>query len=414
MKKKRERPLSAAELRREAEMKLGARAKKAALPPSTEADSRRLVHELEVHQIELEMQNEELRRVQEELEESRAKYFDLYDLAPVGYLLLGEQGLILEANLTAARLLGMEKAQLVKKAVTRFIVREDQDIYYLHYKKLLETREPQLCELRMAGKSGSPFWVQLDANLVRDAAGGAPLCRVGMSDIAALKHVEEESSRAKASVEEANRELQQVLAREQELARTDALTGIHNRRYWFELAEHEFDIAARYRQPLSVIMFDVDHFKLVNDRFGHAVGDQMLERVAHVARAALRSSDAIGRYGGEECVIVLPMTTAAQAYPVAERIREGVAAIRISAPDGDAAVTLSIGVAEMILAPAGARLGGDASIEDVSQRADETMYVAKQSGGNRIATWSAPRPVPEETSRSRMSSAESGGRQEGL
>ncbi len=401
MKKKREQPVVAADLRSKAEMKLGERKRKTASPPATEADRYRLVHELEVHQIELEMQNEELRRVQEELEESRTKYFDLYDLAPVGYLLLGAQGLILEANLTAAKLLGVAKSQLVKKPVTRFIVREDQDTYYLHYKKLLETREPQMCELRMAKKDGTPFWVQLDANLVRDAASGAPLCRLGMSDVSAIKQAEEESRQAEASVEEANRELQRMFAREQNLARIDALTGMNNRRYWFELAEHEFEVAARYRQPLSVILFDIDHFKLVNDVFGHAVGDQILERVAQAAQAALRSADVIGRYGGEEAVVALPMTTASQAHAVAERIRAGIAAIRVPTPQGDATVTLSVGIAEMLLAPAAARFGGDDSIERVIQRADEAMYAAKRTGGNRTETWSAPRPAPEETSRSR-------------
>ena len=108
-----------------------------------------LLHELEVHQIELEMQNEELRRAQEEIAASRARYFDLYELAPVGYLTLSEKGLILEANLTAANLLGVERSQLVKRPLFRFIVPEDQDIYYLHRKRLLATRQPQVCELRM-------------------------------------------------------------------------------------------------------------------------------------------------------------------------------------------------------------------------------------------------------------------------
>jgi len=389
MRKKREEPVDAVELRRQAELKLSERKKKVAPPPAVDNDSRQLVQELEVHQIELEMQNEELRRVQEELERSRAKYFDLYDLAPVGYLTLSAKGLILEANLTAANLLGIEKDQLVKKAVTHFIAREDQDIYYLHRQKLLETRAPQVCEMRMTGKDGIPFWVQLDANLVPDAASGALLCRVGMSDITARKQAEEELRRAKASVEEANTELQRMFAREQNLARTDALTGVNNRRYWLELAEHEFEVAARYHHPLSVIMFDIDHFKLVNDRFGHVVGDQMLGRVAQVARAALRSADVIGRYGGEESVIALPVTTEPQAYPVAERIRAGVAAIRVPTSEGDAAATLSIGIAEMLLPPPAEHLDGYDSVEHVIERADEAMYAAKRAGGNRTATWSA-------------------------
>jgi len=111
MRKKREKPVDAADLRRQAETKLAGRMDKVVPPPETEPESRRLVHELEVHQIELEMQNEELRRVQEELEESRTKYFDLYDIAPVGYVTLSAQGMILEANLTAANLLGVEKQQ---------------------------------------------------------------------------------------------------------------------------------------------------------------------------------------------------------------------------------------------------------------------------------------------------------------
>ena len=388
MKTKREPAPAAARLRRAAEGRLRERRKQVPRLPATEADSRRLVQELEVHQIELEMQNEELRRVQDELEESRAKYFDLYDLAPVGYLTLDAQGRILEANLTAGNLLGVEKRRLVGKPITRFIAGQDQDVYYLHRQRLLETHAPQVCELRMLGKGDVAVWVQLDANLVPDVASGAPLCRVGLSDITMGKRVEEEVRHAKALVENANRELERVIAREQHLARTDALTDVNNRRYWFELAEHEFQVAARYRHPLSVILFDIDHFKQVNDRFGHGVGDQVLERVADVARAAVRTVDVIGRYGGEELVIALPVTSAAHAFPVAERIRAGVAAERVPTPAGEAAVTLSIGIAEVLLAPAPEAPGGDGSVEGVVHRADEAMYAAKQAGGDRTTIWS--------------------------
>ncbi|MEI6309655.1 MAG: PAS domain-containing protein, partial [bacterium] len=112
-------------------------------------ETRLLLHELQVHQIELEMQNEELRRTQLELDATRARYFDLYDLAPVGYCTLSEQGLILEANLAAATLLGSARGALVRQLISRFIHKEDQDIYYLHLKQLFQTGEPQACELRM-------------------------------------------------------------------------------------------------------------------------------------------------------------------------------------------------------------------------------------------------------------------------
>ena len=110
---------------------------------------RRTLHELHVHQIELEIQNEELRRTQEELVTARTRYFDLYDLAPVGYCTLGENGLIQEANLTAATLLGLARGALIGRPISRSILKEDQDIFYRHRKQLLETGIPQAIELRM-------------------------------------------------------------------------------------------------------------------------------------------------------------------------------------------------------------------------------------------------------------------------
>jgi diguanylate cyclase (GGDEF)-like protein len=156
------------------------------------------------------------------------------------------------------------------------------------------------------------------------------------------------------------------------------LTGIYNRRYLFELAEHRFAVASRYAQALAVMMFDIDHFKNINDTYGHAVGDQMLRSVAQIARAELRSADVIGRYGGEEFIVLLPMTNAAQAALLAERIRAGVAALRVSTEKGDASVTLSIGIVEkMVSYPA-------ESLEEIFRRVDRAMYAAKQAGRNRV------------------------------
>lgn len=154
-------------------------------------EARHLVHELRVHRIELEMQNEELRRAQEALEASRARYSDLYDLAPVGYVTLSEQGLILEANLTAATLLGVPRGALVKQRLTRFIVAEDQDIYYRHRRQLFETGESQVWELCLVSQEGAPFWTRFEASLGQDRESGAPLCRVTMSDITNFKRTEE-------------------------------------------------------------------------------------------------------------------------------------------------------------------------------------------------------------------------------
>jgi PAS domain S-box-containing protein len=116
-----------------------------------------MLHELRVHQIELEMQNEELRRTQTELKESRSRYFDLYDLAPVGYITLSETWLILEANLTATTLLGVTRSDLVKQSLARFILPEDQDIYYQYRKHNFTSAESRVCELRLVNKAERRF-----------------------------------------------------------------------------------------------------------------------------------------------------------------------------------------------------------------------------------------------------------------
>ena len=183
MTKKRPRADDFADLRRRAEEKAHADEAQVQKTPSPK-QAGLLLHELQVHQIELEMQNEELRRAQGELEAARARYFDLFDLAPVGYFTLSEQGLILEANLTTTGLLGVERRALVKKPLTRFILSEDQDIYYRHHKQLFETGTPQVYDLRVLRADAAPFWARLETTEAQDA-DGTPVCRAVISDITA-------------------------------------------------------------------------------------------------------------------------------------------------------------------------------------------------------------------------------------
>ncbi|MEI7529528.1 MAG: ATP-binding protein [Elusimicrobiota bacterium] len=178
----------------------------AALPP---AELKRILHELRVHQIELEMQNEELCRAQAELDAQRERYFDLYDLAPVGYLTISDKGLIAQGNLTAAALLGAPRNTLAGQPFSQFILKEDHDSYYLHLKQLLETGEPQACELRLVKKDGTGFWAQLSTNAAADA--GAPGCRLALSDITARKQAELQKAVLMAALEEKERELANFL-----------------------------------------------------------------------------------------------------------------------------------------------------------------------------------------------------------
>ncbi|MDO8473341.1 MAG: ATP-binding protein [Dehalococcoidia bacterium] len=176
------------DMRRRAEEK--ARENEAATREALSPEAaQRVAQELRVYKIKLEMQNEELRRAQLKLEASRARYFDLYDLAPVGYVTLNDYGLFLEAYLTTSTLLGVTGSAVAMKPLSGFIFREDQDIYYLQRKQVFDTGGPQVRDMRMVRKDGSLLWVRMEAIKALDA-DGAPVCRAMVSDITVHKEVE--------------------------------------------------------------------------------------------------------------------------------------------------------------------------------------------------------------------------------
>jgi diguanylate cyclase (GGDEF)-like protein len=163
----------------------------------------------------------------------------------------------------------------------------------------------------------------------------------------------------------------------QSLALTDPLTGLQNRRSLFELGRVEFARAQRMDRPFCCMMLDLDHFKQINDTYGHPVGDQVLREFAYRCKASVRDIDLIGRYGGEELIILLPETDWETAMQVAERLRATVAAEPIRTADMDIAVTVSIGVAT--------KDENTTQLETLIARADQAMYIAKHKGRNRVA-----------------------------
>ncbi len=163
-------------------------------------DTQAMLQELRVHQIELEMQNEELRLAQVDLDAARARYFDLYDLAPVGYCTLSAQGLILQANLTAATQLGLSRQALVGQPISRFILAAEQPTYYLYCKKLLDSGAAPPCELGMVKHDGTPFWGHMVASAAQDEHG-ATVLRMVLSDITARRLAQAELRIAAAAFE---------------------------------------------------------------------------------------------------------------------------------------------------------------------------------------------------------------------
>jgi diguanylate cyclase (GGDEF)-like protein len=171
------------------------------------------------------------------------------------------------------------------------------------------------------------------------------------------------------------------------LAITDPLTGIFNRRHFFELASVEFERASRYSQPLSLLMWDIDHFKTVNDTHGHRIGDQVLRMVAERGRQNLREGDLLGRYGGEEFVALLNGADRESARIIGERVRIAIEREPYLVEGGDVSISISVGVAD---------LDDCQSLEVMLDRADQALYQAKRSGRNRVLVWSTVVPLVKE------------------
>jgi diguanylate cyclase (GGDEF)-like protein len=169
------------------------------------------------------------------------------------------------------------------------------------------------------------------------------------------------------------------------LATTDSLTGLHNRRHFNKLAEAEICRALRYKHPLTVMMFDIDFFKRVNDTYGHTSGDMVLKLVAKTTKEMLRATDIPARYGGEEFIVLLPETTAAGAATVAERLRRRIEDTTTQTEKGPIKITISFGISEY--------LGETNSkphekiLSDFIGMADQALYASKNAGRNRVTVY---------------------------
>lgn len=161
-----------------------------------------------------------------------------------------------------------------------------------------------------------------------------------------------------------------------EQAITDSMTGLFNRRHFLNIASSAWDRYHRYNCPLSLLMLDIDHFKSINDRFGHDVGDRVIVQVAEVCRESNRNADVLARFGGEEFVVLLPETNLQEAIIGAERLRQLVSERLLQVDNGVVNATVSVGVAQADHATL--------ALTDMLKRADQMLYDAKRSGRNRV------------------------------
>ncbi len=225
-----------------------------------------LLHELDTHQIELEMQNEDLRTAQFELVEMRDQYAELYDFAPIGYITLSKKGLILQSNLTFAAMLGAPRSKLVNQPLSPFIVEEDKDDYYRNLNRVIDTPGKHSCELRLRTQTNSSLWVRLDCLCVETADDACDRVRLIISDISQRKHAEAEQARLQ-------RELQQA----QKMEALGQLTG---------------GIAHDFNNILGIIM---GHSTLVRDRCISIGEEKLVERLKRVLLASKRAESMVAQ-----------------------------------------------------------------------------------------------------------------------
>lgn len=181
------------------------------------------------------------------------------------------------------------------------------------------------------------------------------------------------------SVAANKQQLQTVNQQLQHLSRTDRLTGLSNRGYWEECLQHEYARHRRYQSMAALVMFDIDHFKAVNDTFGHPAGDKVIQAVAEVIREQIRDTDYAGRYGGEEFVVLLPDIDTLGAIVFAERLRQRIASLVVTYENQAIPFTISLGVADLSFPTDGHK--------QLIERADQALYASKKGGRNQTNSY---------------------------
>ena len=243
--------------------------------------------------------------------------------------------------------------------------------------------------VRLIKSDGSSRLIMVSCALVGDGVQGAKGVMVTLDDVSSI---ERKNNELAATLKELRKSQELINAKNHELERLatyDALTGIYNRRVLMETLAHEFSLAVQNGSSLSCIMTDIDHFKNVNDTYGHSVGDDIIRAVASTLASACDEHDVVGRYGGEEFVMILPGINAAEAADVAERVRLAVMALAHGDRLKISTLSSSFGVADMS--------GNPADVNAIVECADQALYKAKENGRNRVCIFNVDSESTERT-----------------
>ncbi len=333
-----------------------AKAKLASTKQPISRSNKDLLHELQVHQTELKIQNENLRKAQIALDEFNDRYVEIYDQAPVGYLTLNSDACIIEINLTGAKLLGDDRANFMNRPFATLVVPEDRDYWHTYFMSVLQQDSKQTCELSMLNCNGSRFEVQLDS----------------------LRHVKNKLLQTVSIVMTDITERKKVEQRIGYLATHDRMTELPNRELFYDRLSQAISQAKRNMEQFAVLFLDLDGFKDVNDINGHEAGDAVLKIAATRFQTCIRDMDTLARIGGDEFAIILNnIRQLEDASNVAKKIILGISDPMKLNETTECRIGVSIGIA---IYPQ-----NGPEIDKLMHAADTAMYQCKKHGKNRFA-----------------------------
>jgi diguanylate cyclase (GGDEF)-like protein/PAS domain S-box-containing protein len=326
----------------------------------THLSIRRMRFQLETLNQELARRVDELTRSQAELGERERRLSAFVRALPNLSFVLNEEGRVLQVMANEPSLLFARPEHIKGRLIHDFIPPGEAERIVAALRMAIETGKTQSLEYQVPVLAGGEHWFEGRFAVMEDDGEGGNkviLTAIEISDRVKL--------------------MQEV----QRLANQDPLTSCFNRRHFMKLADQEMQRAARYRRPLSCLMLDLDHFKDFNDLHGHQIGDQLLCALVDLCQGQLRSVDILGRYGGEEFLILMPETLRSGAVQAAERIRAAIGGMKLDTPAGKLSVTVSVGVAS--LEP---RKDQNQTLDGLIKRADQALYKAKSEGRNCVRT----------------------------
>jgi diguanylate cyclase (GGDEF)-like protein/PAS domain S-box-containing protein len=305
----------------------------------------------------------EARRLEDQLKASEARYRSLIQHVPIGLCRFSVEGRPLDANPALLAIFGFTTLSAFLQASpiqpSSPVADQEQPMAWGVY--LGQANSLKDCELKLSRPDSRDLWVRVVARAIADSQGIIQYYEGAVEDITEIKA-------AQIALEE--------------LAMRDSLTHVYNRRHFIELASQEIVRSTRFNRPVTLLMLDIDHFKSINDTYGHLAGDAVLRDIALRLRANLRQSDILARYGGEEFILLMPETDQAQAWIGAERLRTVIAATPFDSGSGPLSVTASVGLSCWPASTDPNAIAALPQINDLISKADQALYRAKRSGRN--------------------------------